>query len=398
MAPARPLWRRAAPVLAAGAVLLLGAAAWLAARAATPCPAPNATCAVPRFSGAAPWAQQHAAAGAATAPTAASSTPRAPRVAIVALAREADAGDLACTLRSFDGAYNGRRRHPYVIMSEEPWSARARAALEAETDARVLFVVLPASAWSLPRPGAAGAASGAPPRERGQPPPRYYGDTDAYRKMCRFFSGPFFQLPALAEFDFYWRLDAHVRYICDIDDADDPVALLARRGGVYAFGIVMQEQMRTVPSLWGVAAAFAEAQNASAALRSWGHGGTGGSWARGCHFWSNLEVGSLAFFRGAAYQQWFAAADAAGGFVDERWGDAPVHTLGLMMLAPRSQVLYLPELGYQHPPNFRCPRSGVCRQRGAQVPCRGDPFAGCMRDIADGIAHDEGCALDDMLQ
>ena len=278
-------------------------------------------------------------------------------------------------------------------MSEEPWSPSARAALEAETDARVIFEVLPPSAWSLPL----GAdARRAPPRERGLPP-RYYGDTDAYRKMCRFFSGPFFSLPALADFDFYWRLDAHVRYLCDIDDADDPIALLAHGGGVYAFGIVMQERMETVPSLWGLAAAFAERRNATAALRSWGRGGAG-AWARGCHFWSNLEVGSLTFFRGAAYQEWFAAADAAGGFVNERWGDAPVHTLGLMMLAPRGSVLYLPELGYQHPPNFRCPRSGSCRRQGAQVPCRGDPFAGCTWDIKDGLAHGEGCALDDMLQ
>jgi alpha 1,2-mannosyltransferase len=150
----------------------------------------------------------------------------------------------------------------------------------------------------------------------------------------------------------------------------------------------MREQMATVPSLWATAEKFASARNVTHALRAWGSG----SWSKGCHFWSNMEVGSLSFFRGEAYQAWFSAADAAGGFVNERWGDAPVQTLGLMMLAPsRDALKYLPELGYQHPPNFRCPRSGTCQRRGVPVECTGELFAGCTRDIGDGLNHEEGC-------
>jgi alpha 1,2-mannosyltransferase len=369
--------RHSSPAILFGVcVATVAALAWLRTRTAPPpCAAPNKVCAVPRFSDTG-WSP-HAGASAA-------------RVAIIALAREGDASDLACTLHSFDAAYNGQRKYPYVIMSEEPWSPSARALLSASTDARVDFVVLPPSAWSLPE------NSFLPSRDN-DAPQRYYGDTIAYRKMCRFFSGPIFTLPVLASFDYYWRLDAHVRYVCDIEDAEDPVALLERTKGTYAFGVVMQEQMQTVPSLWSLAADFARRHNATAALRSWDRSGAG-VWTRGCHFWSNFEVGSLAFFRGAAYQEWFAAADAAGGFAQERWGDAPIHTLGLMMLAPRSSVHYLPELGYQHPPNFRCPRTaGACKRRGVPVPCKGDPFAGCTWDISDGIQHREGCDLDNML-
>ena len=352
------------------AVVAATALAWL-----RNCPAPRADCAIPRFRDAA-WAPPAPPLPGAPSP---------PRVAVIVLAREADAAALACTLRSFDGAYNGARRYPYVVMSEAAWSPAARAALAAETDAPVVFAVLPRGAWALP----GGARGAAPPAAD---PPRYYGDTPAYRKMCRFYSGPVFLLPELARFDIFWRLDAHVRYVCDIAPADDPVAALAG-GGVYAFGVTFREEMHTVPTLWATARAFAAARNASAALRAWG----AGAWGRGCHFWSNMEVGALDFFRGDAYQAWFAAADAAGGFAHERWGDAPVRSLGLMMLAPRAAVRYLPELGYQHPPNVRCPRSGVCTQRGARVACAADAFAGCSNDIGDGLAHAEGCALDGML-
>jgi hypothetical protein len=39
----------------------------------------------------------------------------------------------------------------------------------------------------------------------------------------------------------------------------------------------------------------------------------------GCHFWSNFEIGRLAFFRSEAYLQFFEHLDQAGGFFYERW-------------------------------------------------------------------------------
>src|SRR5947199_6376012 len=48
-----------------------------------------------------------------------------------------------------------------------------------------------------------------------------------------------------------------------------------------------------------------------------------------CHFWSNFEIASLNFFRSEGYTKYFEHLDKAQGFFLERWGDAPVHTLGL---------------------------------------------------------------------
>jgi hypothetical protein len=123
----------------------------------------------------------------------------------------------------------------------------------------------------------------------------------------------------------------------------------------------------------------------------------------GCHFWSNFEVGRLAFFRSPAYRQLFAHLDQAGGFFYERcvaaclpaclpagasclqawprhsrcrpnlprsmpphptlchpaapcaascaayrWGDAPVHTLAAAALLDRQQIRFASDVGYAH--------------------------------------------------
>ena len=43
-------------------------------------------------------------------------------------------------------------------------------------------------------------------------------------------------------------------------------------------------------------------------------------------------------FRSQAYEEYFRYLDQTGGFFYERWGDAPVHSLGAVMLLNSSQV------------------------------------------------------------
>jgi len=39
-----------------------------------------------------------------------------------------------------------------------------------------------------------------------------------------------------------------------------------------------------------------------------------------------------------AYEEYFKALDQSGGFFYERWGDAPVHSLGAVMLLNSTEV------------------------------------------------------------
>lgn len=71
--------------------------------------------------------------------------------------------------------------------------------------------------------------------------------------------------------------------------------------------------------------------------------------------WSNFEIGDLDFFRSEAYAAFFDHLDASGNFFYERWGDAPVHSIGVALLLPIEQIHYFHDIGYYHVPFWNCP-------------------------------------------
>lgn len=75
--------------------------------------------------------------------------------------------------------------------------------------------------------------------------------------------------------------------------------------------------------------------------------------------WSNFEIGDLDFWRGEAYTKYFEHLDAQGGFYYERWGDAPVHSLGAALFARKDQIHYFHDIGYRHEPFQHCPQGNV---------------------------------------
>jgi mannosyltransferase len=64
-----------------------------------------------------------------------------------------------------------------------------------------------------------------------------------------------------------------------------------------------------------------------------------------CHFWSNFEIGNLDFWRGDRYQSFFNYLDRQGGFFYERWGDAPVHSLGLGLFEDKEKIHWFHDIG-----------------------------------------------------
>jgi hypothetical protein len=66
--------------------------------------------------------------------------------------------------------------------------------------------------------------------------------------------------------------------------------------------------------------------------------------------WSNFEIGSLKFWRSQAYMDFFEHLDQAGGFYYERWGDAPVHSIGAALFAKKEQIHFFDDIGYRHEP------------------------------------------------
>jgi len=44
------------------------------------------------------------------------------------------------------------------------------------------------------------------------------------------------------------------------------------------------------------------------------------------------------------------------GFYYERWGDAPVHSIGAALFAKKEQILWFSDIGYRHEPFMHCPQ------------------------------------------
>jgi mannosyltransferase len=82
-----------------------------------------------------------------------------------------------------------------------------------------------------------------------------------------------------------------------------------------------------------------------------------------CHFWSNFEIARLDFFRSKEYNDYFESLDQSGGFWNERWGDAPVHSLAAGLFLEPEQIHYFRDIGYRHTTIQHCPANAPHRQR-----------------------------------
>lgn len=87
-----------------------------------------------------------------------------------------------------------------------------------------------------------------------------------------------------------------------------------------------------------------------------------------CHFWSNFEIARVDVFDNELYNAYFKYLEETGGFWSERWGDAPVHSLGLALSLDTSDIHYFRDIGYQHSTLAHCPANKL----GGQLPYRGN--------------------------
>ena len=130
---------------------------------------------------------------------------------------------------------------------------------------------------------------------------------------------------------------------------------------IYGFNMAILDDARSFPSLWQRTRAFLGAHPEHV------HPQSDPSWLldtatlaqdyNNCQFFSNFEIGSLDFFRSEAYQAYFDWLDHSGGFFYERFGDAPIHTLAVSLLAPKGKSWFFRDIGYEHDINRHCPPS-----------------------------------------
>ncbi|THH16350.1 hypothetical protein EW146_g4283 [Bondarzewia mesenterica] len=312
---------------------------------------------------------------------------------IVMLARNSDLKGIVKSMKQMEDRFNKKFRYPYVFLNEEAFDTKFRETVLDLTDAKIEFGLIPRDHWFQPDWIDEEKATAA--RDQMAADKVIYGGSLPYRNMCRFNSGFFYRHELLAKYKYYWRVEPDVTFFCDLDY--DPFLYMQDNEKVYGFTIALPEYPATIATLWDTVRDFMK-ENPELIPKDNGMGflsDDGGLTYNRCHckslpppffpdtlspitlplstplnttpfvppsspsslVWSNFEIGDLDFWRGEAYSKFFDHLDQAGGFYYERWGDAPVHSIGAALLAPKDKLHFFHDIGYRHEPFQRCPQS-----------------------------------------
>lgn len=272
------------------------------------------------------------------------------KATIVSLVRNSELQGIAHSIKLFEEKFNSKFRYPYTFLNEQPFSQRFMDSIRELTDAEVIFVQIPSHLWRKPNEIYS---------QREQEGINFlkesgvvYADQESYHNMCRFCSLNFYKVPEMDKYQYYWRIEPDVEFFSDINY--DLFKYLAGTKKVYGFTVALYDNAHSVRTLFPETINFLNTgdnykylhsnyvfqfvtenrQNPDLNKIACGYST--------CHFWSNFEIANIYFFRGEAYSKWIEHLENTSKFYYERWGDAPVHSLGLSLFCGQTQNPLVP--------------------------------------------------------
>ncbi|KAI8071392.1 nucleotide-diphospho-sugar transferase [Gongronella butleri] len=288
------------------------------------------------------------------------------KACFVILARNQDAIKMKLAVRSLEDRFNHKFHYPYVFLNDEPFSEEFIKMAKDVISSKAEFGLIPLEGtpeaqnmtwWGYPPHIDLDKAREGREFMMKLPQPPAYAINEVYRHMCRFQSGFFFRHELLKKYDYYWRVEPHVEFTCDIDY--DLFQFMSDNKIKYGFNIGLYENLYSVPSLWKETKKFLEKHPEMA---KWDNDSMTKLVTNedmesysGCHFWSNFEIAALDVFRNDRYIEYFNHLDASGGFHYERWGDAPVHSIYTALTLKKHEIHFFADVGYVHRPIQHCP-------------------------------------------
>ena len=284
---------------------------------------------------------------------------------IVSLVRGAEAAALGKSIVQFEKKFNSKFLYPYTFINDVPFTDSFKERMRKYSLAPMNFVTIPAELWD--KPESIDEAKERKAMDILASKDVSYAKKASYHNMCRFYTGNFYQLEEMKKYKYYWRIEPGVKFYSDINY--DIFKYLEGTKKIYGFTINLYDIDESVETLWPETLKYLNSEdnykyvNVNGAFQ-WilenqqlpkKNRVTGGYST--CHFWSNFEIGDMDFFRGEAYTNWFKFLDSTGKFYYERWGDAPVHSLGLALFADKKDIHWFRDIGYWHDPYANCPNS-----------------------------------------
>ena len=271
----------------------------------------------------------------------------------VTLARNSDVWQIARSIRQVEDRFNRKYNYDWVFLNDELFDENFKKVTTALVSGTTHYGKIPEEHWSFPPHIDQERARKV--REDMGAKKIIYGDSISYRHMCRFESGFFFRQPLMNKYEWYWRVEPSVELFCDINY--DVFKYMADHKKKYSFVLSLYEYVETIPTLWDSTKKFIKAHPEHIAKdNSMGFlSDDGGESFNRCHMWSNFEIGNLDWLRSRAYLDYFDSLDQDGGFLYERWGDAPIHSIAASLLLKKDEIHFFNDIAYYHVPFTHCP-------------------------------------------
>lgn len=289
--------------------------------------------------------------------------------AFVSLVRNSELEGIVSTIKTLEETFNSKYNYPYIFLNDKPFTQEFKDAIAKVTKAQISFEEIPAELWD--KPGNIDPEKEKAGLDRLEEFNVNYAKTASYHNMCRFYSVNFYKLEALKSLRYYWRIEPDTKYLCDIDY--DMFKFMRDNDKVYGFVIALYDSPHSIETLWPTTLEFLE-QNPSYLhpnsasifmtenLQNPDKNKVAHSYST-CHFWSNFEIGDMHFFRDEAYSKYAQHLEDSGGFYYERWGDAPIHSIGVSLFADKNRIHWFRDVGYYHFPYYNCPNSRNCNKK-----------------------------------
>lgn len=321
------------------------------------------------------------------------------------------------TMNSLESHFNQWYNYPYVFLNNVDFTDEFKENIRNLTKAEVRFGTLDELLWEFPD----GVRDSFEFHQRlvdQSDRSIMYGGMESYHKMCRFYSGLFYKHPLVQQHEWYWRIEPDVEFFCDL--TYDPFFEMQKSNKKYGFAIIIPELYWTVANLFRYTRSFIRENDIVVGslwklftrsykvldtedeeLQKWVNfekeiddkisemiaiehliefdteddDGIEFLIRRAqskypiiedkfddeeynmCHFWSNFEIAKVEVFDNDLYNSYFEYLEKSGGFWKERWGDAPVHSLGLGIMLNLADVHYFRDIGYRHSKLHHCPRN-----------------------------------------
>ncbi|CAM9489157.1 unnamed protein product, partial [Ectocarpus fasciculatus] len=155
-----------------------------------------------------------------------------------------------------------------------------------------------------------------------------------------------------------WRNSGQLEYIWRLDDDSyithpigyDVFRFMKANSMKYGFVNMVKDDPLCIRGLWDHAAQFFNNTVSRESDKNWHNRSFFLDLDEGAVFYNNFEVSSAALWRDPRWVSYMESVDATGNIYLERWGDAPLHTVGVAMLLAKENVHKFSDIGYRHDP------------------------------------------------